>query len=92
MSKSKSNHTSGLLDELQEENAPGCKFSSMWGTMPEKLQRETILALQGTEFSTAQLVRALERRGYRIGRHRLQECRSHCTCNLLSGDDDGSEA
>lgn len=74
-----------LLEELRKEKEPVCAFKKMLDSMEPELREQVLAALVDREFSTASIVRALNNRKFKIGRHRLQECRDRCECGAIKG-------
>lgn len=77
-----------LLEELQKEKETPCPFEKMLERMDPDLREQVLAALQDRNYSTASIVRALNKRNFPIGRHRLQECRDRCKCGAIEGTDD----
>jgi len=74
-----------LLEELRKEKESDCPFQIMLEAMEPELREQVLQALADRTFSTASIVRALNKRNFDIGRHRLQECRDRCKCGALKG-------
>lgn len=75
---------SSLKDELRNEKVRECNFRKLLDSLPADLEEEVIDCLWDPDFSTAAIVRALERRGYKADRHRINECKQRCFCGALT--------
>lgn len=72
----------GFLDDVRKEDqsARACPFNDWLGDQHVDLVAEVEEAMATTKFPTAQVLRALEKRGLHVNRTRLQRCRNNCDC------------
>lgn len=73
---------STLREELLAEQETPCKFKLLLDSMPGDLSDEVVDVLKDAQFSTASVVRALAKKGFKADRHRINECRKSCDCSV----------
>lgn len=90
VAKEQSDLSSTLRDELLRDMVSPCKFTESLEAMPSELAEQVVDVLRDRRFSTASLVRKLASRGYKVDRHRVNECRRECNCPFnLTGEQKG---
>lgn len=72
-----------FLEDLRRESEGTCHFAKLLAEMSSELREQVFEALADRNLSTVAIARKLTSRGHSIGRHRLQECRTRCTCGVV---------
>lgn len=86
MSESKST----LRQELEKENRKVCRLQQVLDELDDSLRPEVEDVLRDEGFSTASIVRALGRRGYKVDRQPINKCRRECDCGFFGPGKKGS--
>lgn len=74
---------STLREELEKENAKVCRLQQVLNEMDDELRPQVEDVLQDPDFSTASIVRALGKRGYKVDRQPINKCRRECDCGFF---------